>query len=209
MRISTTTLESFRLFMQPDQDWMSEDELIATINGVWTPNAAAQLGGAFGKVLETPARFVVAGGFQCQGYSFSAATMREPLALMDHRRGVFEAKAQKRYGACDVVAKADQLVGAHLFEHKTTGSTFNFEKYADSCQWRFMLDIFEAALVTYHVFLLDDHGNGVVEVRGIETFNLFPYADLHQDCEDLLQRFVSYVTAKGLDGVLRARQAAA
>ncbi len=208
MRISTTTIESFRLFMQPDQEWMTEESLIDTINGKFVPTPAVLLGSAFGKVLETPERFQVPGGFKCGDYTFSDATMVEPLKLMD-RRGVFEAKAQKRYGACDVVAKADQIIGAHLIEHKTTSSTFNFEKYADSCQWRFMVDIFEPLLVTYHVFCLDDHGNGVAEVKSIETFNLFPYAALHQDCCELLDRFVNYVTARGLDGLLRQRQSEA
>jgi hypothetical protein len=109
----------------------------------------------------------------------------------------------------DVVAKADHLYGAHLSEFKTTGSTFNFEKYADSCQWRFMVDIFAPLKVTYHVFLLDDHENGVAELKGIESFNLYPYAALHQDCCELLEKFVSYVTAKGLDGLFRDRQKAA
>lgn len=104
------------------------------------------------------------------------------------------------------MAVADQLVGAHLFEHKTTCSSFNFEKYAESCQWRFMVDIFEAIKVTYHVFLLDDHGNGVVELKGIESFNLYPYPQNHQDCCRLVEQFRAYVVAKGLDGLLRDRQ---
>lgn len=206
MRISTTTLESFRLWSDPEQDWMPEEELLATIRGEFKPNAAVLLGQAFGKVLETPARFQVPGGYRCGDYTFDDTTMAEPLALMDHDRGVFEAKAVKRYGDCDVVAKADQLVGAHLKEHKTTTGTFDFDKYAKSCQWRFMLEIFEAALVTYHVFRLDDHGNGVVELADINTFNLFPYAALHQDNCELLAKFKNYVTARGLDGLLRQRQ---
>lgn len=208
MRISTTTLESFRLFMQPDQEWMSEDDLLASIRGEFHTNPAIELGLSFGKVLEDPDRYQVPGGYRCRGYSFDEATIAPALAIID-RRGVFEAKAQRSYGACDVVAKADHILGAHLSEFKTTGSTFNFDKYAASCQWRFMVDIFQPLKVTYHVFLLDDHENGVAELRGIETFNLYPYAALHQDCSDLLGRFVDYVTAKGLDGLLRDRQKAA
>jgi hypothetical protein len=208
MRISTTTLESFRLFMQPDQDWMQEADLIATIEGKFTPTPAILLGQAFGRVLEDPDRYQVPGGYACNGYSFDEATMSPALAVID-RRGIFEAKGLKSYGPCDVVAKADHLLGAHLSEFKTTGSTFNFDKYEASCQWRFMVDIFQPLKVTYHVFLLDDHENGVAELRGIESFNLYPYAGLHGDCCDLLGRFVDYVTAKGLDGVLRERQKAA
>lgn len=205
MRISTTTLESFRLFMEPDQEWMTEQSLIDSIKGAFIPTPAVLLGKAFGTVLETPEPYRVSGGYRCGDYTFPEAVMAPCLDLMD-REGVFEAKAIKRYGDCDVVARADQLSGARLIEHKTTLSTFDFEKYADSYQWRFMVDIFEPALVTYHVFCLSESGNGVVDLRSIESFNLFPYAALHQDCCDLLAAFVSYVTAKGLDGFLRQRQ---
>ena len=73
-----------------------------------------------------------------------------------------------------------------------------------------MADIFQPARITYHVFCLYENAyNGVIELRGIETFNLYPYPELHQDCCDLLGRFVEYVKAKGLDGMLRERQSAA
>lgn len=212
MRVSCTTLESFRLFMQPDQDWMTEQSLIDTIRGKFVPTPAVLLGQAFGAVLERPDRFRVQGGYRVttrdgeHTYSFDDATMAPALALMDHRHGVFEAKGEKRYGDCTVVAKADQIVGARLIEHKTTCGTFDFEKYADSCQWRFMVDVFQPQSVTYHVFVLDDHENGVAEVKSIESFNLYPYAALHQDCCELLAQFRTYVIQRGLDRLLRDRQ---
>lgn len=192
--------------MQPDQDWMTEQALIDTITGKFEPTVPVLIGSAFGKVLEDPDRFKVPGGYRCGGYTFDEATMREPLALMDHRYGVFEAKGSRAYGPVDVVAKADQIVGAHLKEHKTTLGTFDFDKYAASCQWRFMADIFEPAKITYHVFLLEDHENGVVSLKGIESFDLYPYPGLHDDCCALLNRFVDYVTLKGFDALLRERQ---
>lgn len=210
MRISTTLIESFRLFMQPDQEWMTEESLIASICGQFVPTPAVRLGLAFGRVLEDPERYRVPLGYVFDDagfleYQFSPSTIDPCLALID-RRGVLEAKAAKRYGTVDVVAKADHLLGAHLSEFKTTSSTFDFDKYAASCQWRFYLDIFEAAVVTYHVFILDDHGNGVVTLKSIESFNLYPYPALHQDCVDLLAQFVAYVRAKGLDPLLLDRQ---
>lgn len=207
MRISATTLESFRLFMEPEQEWMTEQMLADTILGKFVPTGPVLIGSAFGKVLETPDDYAVAfKGYTCKGYTFDALEMRPALALMDHKLGVFEAKASRRYGDCDVVAVADQIVGTHLIEHKTTLGYFDFAKYADSYQWRFMADIFEPSKVTYHVFLLDDHENGVVGLRGIESFSLYPYLGLHDDCQALLDQFVTYVTAKGLDGYLRQRQ---
>lgn len=208
MRISTTTLESFRLWSNPDQDWMSEEELIQSIRGIWTPTPRVELGQAFGHVLEAPERFAVSGGYQHGRYFFSADMMAPALAVFD-RRGVFEAKATKQYGPHTVVAKADQLIGARIIENKTTLSGFNFDKYAESYQWRFMADIFEPEAITYHVFCLSEDTAGVTDLRSIETFNLFPYAACHEDCCALLSRFVEYVTFRGLDAHLNERQRAA
>lgn len=205
MRISCTTLESFRLFTSPDQEWMSEDEMLATIRGEFVPNAKVRLGKAFGQVLESPELYKVDGGYLSDGYQFSPEVMEPALSVFD-RRGVFEAKATKQYGPHTVVAKADQLLGGQLIENKTTLSTFTFDKYAESCQWRFMVDIFVPLVVTYNVFCLSESGSGEISLRGIETFNLYPYDGLHADCCDLLTEFVGYVTAKGLDGLLSERQ---
>ena len=207
MRISTTTLESYRLFME--QDWMREDDLLATIRGEFVPTHAVRLGQAFGAILETPDPFRVSGGYRVGDIALGDEVMAPALALIDRPRAVFEAKAVGRYGAHDVVAKADQLVGAHLIETKTTLSTFTFDKYAQSCQWRFMADIFQPSLVTYHVACLhEERSTGVISLRGIESFNLYPYAELRRDCEALVRAFTDYVTAKGLDGLLDERQAA-
>jgi hypothetical protein len=184
---------------------MSEDELRDSILGVWKPNHKVELGSAFGKVLEDPDRYAGPGGFQCGAFAFGRDVVEPCLAVID-RRGVFEAKASKAYGACDVIARADHLLGAHLSEFKTTLSTFDVTKYLDSYQWRFMADIFEPTLVTYHVFCLSEATNGVVDLRSIESVNLYPYVRLHDDCCALLREFVGYVTARGLDAHLRQRQ---
>lgn len=210
MRISATQLESFRLFME--QDWMTEDELAATIRGVFVPNHNVNLGTAFGRVLETPERYAASGGYRVvvngETFEFGEDVMAPCLDLID-RRGVFEAKAVQAYGPHNVSSKADHLLGAHLSEFKTTLSTFDFDKYANSVQWRFMADAFRPSRITYRVFCLSEAPNGVIGLRSIECFDLYPYAGLHQDCRALVEDFASYVEAKGLNGLLNARQEAA
>jgi hypothetical protein len=175
VRISTTTLESFRLFMEPDQEWMTEKTLIDTIRGEFVPNRGVLLGSGVRQGARGSRPYLVPGGYHVNhGFSFSEATMAPALAIID-RRGIFEAKREAAYGAVDVVAKADHILGAHLSEFKTTARR-STSTSTPSCQWRFMVDIFEPLKVTYHVFLLDDHENGVAELKGIETFNLYPYA---------------------------------
>lgn len=210
MRISATQLESFRLFMEPDQEWMTAADLEATIRGQFVPNHKVSLGLAFGYVLERPEQFAVPGGYRVQTggeiFEFGNDVMAEPMALIDRRRGVFEAKAVMAYGPHAVASKADYLIGAELHEFKTTVSSFDFDKYAQSVQWRFMADAMQPIKVVYHVFCLEEATNGVIGLRSIETFALYPYAELHEDCARLVREFADYVTAAGLADVLERRQ---
>lgn len=184
---------------------MSEDELIATIRGQFVPNHKVKLGLAFGQVLESPDRYRVRGGYKAGDFFFSDDTMNPALAEID-RRGIFEVKAQKSYGDCVVVCKADHMLGSHLSEFKTTLSNFDADKYTESCQWRFMADILQPSKITYRVFCLEEETTGPISLRSIETMNLYPYPALHSDCCDLVAEFAEYVTRKGLDGILRERQ---
>lgn len=209
MRIHATALDTFRLYMHPDNDWLTEQDVIDAVRFKCAPTPEMQLGIAFERVLQDPERYRVPHGFVCNGYTFSEATMAEPLELVDHQHGTFQVKTVTRYGVHEVVSKADHLQGARIREWKTTTSSFAFDKYAESFQWRYMLDGFEAALLTYDVFVLDDHGNGVAELKAIESFNVFPYPDLRADCERLLSEFVGFAEVRGLARELNERQATA
>lgn len=207
MRISATQLESFRLFLSGD--WMSADAFHASLTGTFAPTHAVALGTAFGKVLETPDAYRVPYGYRVEAhgetFEFGDDVMAEPLALID-RRGVFEAKAVKSYGPHDVSSKADHLFGAQLSEFKTTMGTFDFDKYAASCQWRFMADAFQPRRITYRVFCLSEAVNGVISLRGCESFDLYPYAGLSRDCAEMVHEFAAYVRAVGLQAVFETRQ---
>lgn len=207
MRISCTALEGFRLFIDPENDWFSEEKFIADLLGTGPVTPAMTFGSAFGKVLETPDTYRVEGGYQ-YGQQFLADDVMAPALVLMDRRGVYEAKATKDYGRCTVVACADQIVGEHLIEHKTTFGQFDIDKYLQSVQWRFMAEIFQPRWITYHVFCLSDAYDRL-ELRSIESFDVFPYATMHEECAALVDRFAAYVESKGLGALLRERQKAA
>src|ERR1043165_6305385 len=210
MRVSATLLESFRLYLT--EEWKTEASLIESIQGVFVPSPQMELGTAWHAVLETPDRFKVDGGYWLQhhgvDYRCDDATMAPLLALID-RRGVFEVKATTEVDGHTLVAQADLLAGATIHEFKTTLSTFDAEKYADSYQWRVMSLVFQPAQITYHVASLDDHGNSVVELKSLDSVNLYPYPGLEQDVRDLLRDFVGYVERKGLSEYVQRSHLAA
>jgi hypothetical protein len=205
-RVSATQLEQFRLFVT--DDWMTEQSLLDSLTGVFVPTPAVQLGHAYHAVLEAPTPYRVPGGYACEGFTFDDATMDPMLSLID-RRGVFEVKTTQPFGDVTLVAQADQLVGAHLYEFKTTGSPFSIDKYLDSIQWRVYALVFDPLAITYRVATLDDHGNGVVTLKDLNHLTLYPYAGIEQEVRSLVTRFVEFIRAKGLDELFRARQIAA
>jgi len=206
MRISATTLESFRLWQ--DGDWMREEDLIATIKGETVETEPMRRGTAYHAILEHPEpRRMLWGGYAYEGVEFEAPAIEEMLGRI--RRGVFEVKTTKTLlvpgaGPVTVVAKADHLTGLHIDEFKTT-EQFDAEKYLASYQWRVMALLFEAVSIAYHVAVVTTD-QGRYALKSIESFHVFPYAELETDVRALLKEFCHYVTVRGLDGILRERQ---
>ena len=198
-------LESWRLYTT--EEWFTDEKMIETVKGVVTPTPAMQVGRAYHAVLESPERYRVPHGYICDGYQFSNETMM-PMFVQIDRRGVFEVKATKDIDGVTLVAQADHLCGAELHEFKTT-TYFEADKYINSLQWRVMAWIFEPLVIRYHVASLDDHLNGVVECREVNSLTLYPYAELENDCRAVLREFVAYVRVKGLESPLAERQRAA
>jgi len=207
MRISTTALEAVRKYLDPANEWMTDDKVVSQLRGTEPMSWSRRRGAAFGRVLETPATYwrPELDGFVCDGVSFSLRTMADALSRMDYDRGAFEVKGTKRYGDHEVVAVADQIVGSTIFEHKTADS-FDIDRYLPSCQWRFLLDVLGGSALTYLVFLLKDVAENVVEVRGIESVTVFPYPGLSDECAELVRAFVDFATIRGLAPDLNARQ---
>jgi hypothetical protein len=206
LRVSATAVEAWRLFMAPENDWMSVTDLEAQILGRAPASPAMALGTAFGALIEHDGVVNAEGRYVSRGIAFDGASMRDVLARYD-RRGLFEVKGTKAYGDVLVVSKADQMLGAQLIETKTTLHGFDFEKYAASLQWRLMADMFAPAVVTYRVALLAEPEPCVFAVKELVQFDLFPYADLHRDCCAAVAGFREFVVARGLDQALRERQA--
>lgn len=213
MRIGTTQLEAFRLYMNPQNEWMTEAKLLQDLRGEFHPTSEMLLGLAFGRALEKPDRWrqpdgsyrvPVKGELGWVEYRFTAVMVDRALELLD-RRGTFEVRHEKEYDGWTVVAKLDQIIGTRINENKTTTGYFDFDKYAESCQWRFYLDIFGAATMTYNVFEIREPEPGEYKLGNVSTFNLFPYDAMHQDCLNLVRQFKEYVALRGLEPMLRER----
>jgi hypothetical protein len=216
LRVSATTLETFRRFLEPEQEYTTEDDVLTSIRRSAVETEAMRVGSAFDEVIERRAAFYVAevDGYVHRGCCFDRSEMERDVFPLYDDRGLFQVKDQGLYGDVLVVCKADQVVGGQVIETKTTLGTFDIEKYLVSAQWRLMADILKPLYLTYRVFLLkDEHPVAVGDVhaqrytvKGCEEFNVFPYVGLHEDCARLVGQFREWVEARGLVGELQAIQ---
>lgn len=211
MRISATLLESFRLLR--DSDFVSAEELEQSIKGVFVPRREMELGTAFHEILENPERCRRADGSYAHEAIVFPADVVEPCLPIFDRSGLWEVKGTKDYVLSPhrepvrVVCKADQVVGSRGIENKTKWGPFDVDRYQDSFQWRFYLDVLGLSSITYNVFLLTEYADGSFGHRGTETFTLYPYPELGRDCEALLREFVAYVERQGLGSYLERPEA--
>jgi hypothetical protein len=192
--------------MYLEEEWCTEDQLIKGIRGETVPTRAMALGRAFHAILEAPTRHAVPGGFRAGDFSFDDRTMA-PVWNLYPKHAVAEVKATMDLDGCTLVAQADALAGSTCWEFKTTDAySCDCERYMRSLQWRVLCLVFQPADVRYAIISVDDHENGVVELRWVESFTVYPYPALKDDVRALLESFKSYVTSKGLDEFLRERQ---
>jgi energy-coupling factor transporter ATP-binding protein EcfA2 len=201
LKIAVTTIESFRNYLNGT---IELEDLLKRIRGEFTPSRYMDLGSAFHDILEKaeerfiPERnvFKAKNGIE---FGFDVISLCYDKIVQD---APFEVKITKIYKIgeeeVEVVAKVDQLYGNYVIENKTCWGMFDFERYFNSCQWKYYLDIFEAERVYYNVFCLSDKVDGI-ELRNIEQFSFNSYPDLRDDLNELLTDFVKFIHSKKLE----------
>jgi len=201
LRITVTTIESFRNYLNGS---IELEDLLKRIRGEFTPSRRMELGSAFHDILEkAEERFIHERNvFKAKnGIEFDFDVIA-PCYEKIVQGTTFEVKITKIYKIgeeeVEVVAKVDQLYGNYIIENKTCWGTFDFERYFNSCQWKYYMDIFEAERVYYNVFCLSDKVGGI-ELRDIEQFSFNSYPDLREDLNKLLTNIVKFIHSQKLE----------
>ena len=196
IRISTTTLESFRRVVETE--YGDETELIASIKGQVKPTWQMEAGTAWGESIQ-------AGENTWKGYQFAKDDIADARKLLGP--GLWEVKGTRRFDIyqlpVEVVAKVDHIRGDDIQENKAKFSPADSRDYESSLQWRFYLAVHEAASVRYNLFSIGERdGDGFWPLRGILSFSFFPYVSLEADCRRWVSRFVGWAADRQLLGFL-------
>lgn len=208
IRVSSTTLESFRRVVE--YDYGDERELIDSILGKPYPVRWQMAAGqAWHSVLEHPVRtghISLRDGLPVQmhrsgGYLFDGSDVYQAGRIIGP--GLWEVKASKILDVwgvpVTVVAKADHVHGLILQDNKTKFSPADPRDYEPSLQWRLYCLIHGAAVFRYLLWSFADPDDvGHCRLKDVTTFKLWPYVGLEQDCRAWLGRFLDWCHAHRL-----------
>jgi|CXWL01.1.fsa_nt_gi hypothetical protein len=210
LRISVSTLQAFNLLRS--EEWMTDRKFLEQLDGVFVRTPEMAMGESLHAILEAPELYRPEGDpprYTANGISWPAEIVGECLTYATPG-GTREVNGYHDAGdvlghRVTVSARADQILGAGIHEHKTKWKAFDYDGYADSYQWRWYLLVFGAAFVRYNVFAMADLERGL-EFRGCSRFTFHPYDGLEADCAKNLRDLVEYATDRGLLGYLAANR---
>lgn len=149
---------------------------------------AMRKGTAFHKALETIADGWEGTEIRSGEYRF-VFTCDVEIALPRTR----ELRRGKDYGGIIISGQADGIGGRAIIDHKTT-SHFDSEKYLESWQHKFYLDIFDGDQFTWYGWEMKEieEGSKAYEVFGFHKLTQYRYPGLEEDCRRLALDFKAF-----------------
>lgn len=189
--LRASTVDSFRLYSEPDNDLISTEEMDARLLGESSTNEAMALGTAFHEA--------VAG-------TYVGAIIFDPESLEQARLGLEHATPEV-YGSTvldidgtpvQLTGHTDWLLGMDMLELKTSRKPIPLDRYADSMQWRCYCEIFGIERVTYRLVQLDEKSDGTIYAKSIDDVLVWRYPKLREDVVKCLRALLRYAEARGL-----------
>lgn len=219
--VRATTVESFRLYSDPDFDFISAEEMESRLRGIETDvsdeaRARMDRGTAFHAAVEGAAIFddVVADDdvtVEVDGYTFAAsAIVRARVGLRDAVPEVEGSTIVDVDGVpVQLTGHADWLRGLDMVEFKTSDKPIPADRHAESMQWRIYCLIFGVERITYrHVQLASDRA-GVLYARAMDDVVLYRYPKLRSDIVMCLRGLLAFASVRGCLDAMRINGRAA
>lgn len=232
--VRVTTIEAFRRYIEQSEYAnyeITEQSVIDSITGVFTGNSYTHIGQAFHKIVEegtSQCEKVDAGertflyygkeqkelipcgrAFDIEGNKVILDVPQCKVALEyrnEHPDAFHEIRLYKDFGDAVVTGCADMIDGIEIRDIKTKYSTPSDADYINSCQWKFYLQLFNADVFHFDLFVFegydkDKHG---YDVRGLPLkshnppITCYRYEGMEKDNERLLHQFLEWVEFRGL-----------
>lgn len=232
--IRVTQIEAFRKYIE-QSDYanyeITEQSVIDSITGEFKGNEYTRIGTAFHRIVEEGTSqcekipsgertFLYYGkeqkepvpsgrSFDVEGYKvlMDVPQCKTALAYRNEYPDAFhEIRLYKDFGNAMITGCADMIDGVEIRDIKTKYSSPTDTDYTNSCQWRFYLQLFNADVFHFDLFVFegydkDKHG---YDVRGLPlkryepSITCYRYDGMEQDNMNLLNSFLEWAEHRGL-----------
>lgn len=179
--VRVTNLDAFRIWK--GTEGLGMDWLMTRLKDETEPSDAMRAGTALHKALENAAE-MECGSLVSGDYRFDFNCECQVIIPT-----VKECEFRKEYGDIEVVGHVDGLLGKRVTDYKST-ETFDPDRYMESYQWRFYLDMSGCDEFWYQVFVIKPFGPPMsYSVRETHLLKQYRYPEQHADCERLVDDF--------------------
>lgn len=196
MRVSVTTLDAFYRYINGDE-YISYEDIINRILRKDVSSRAMEIGSAFHGALEIlPDETESIERLEKDGITFSFADDIEYIIQPKIR----EVKTEYELNGFTIVGVADAIYGDTVIDHKTT-SRLDLDRYHDSLQWRFYLQMFNANRFMYQIFQIevDKEDENKYTVNSIDRISFYRYPEMEAENERLITEFSYFVKQIGIE----------
>lgn len=205
-RVSVTTLEKFRRYMNEVSSFDTEESLIESIKGIFMGNDKTMVGGAFHKIIEGDYKNVK-GRVVADDVSFTKEQANVALTYkVQHKFMIHEISMRKiyetNYFPIQVSARTDGTEGLNVRDAKTKFRSPDYQEYIDSSQWKFYLDMLETNTFYYDLFEVKNFPESLhhpivlpkeVEFIPHEPLQCIRYETMLPDIMKILNDFLDYM----------------
>lgn len=229
--VRVTQLEKFRRFISGDYELETEQNVIDCITQEFTGNEYTRIGTAFHSIVETDKPICEKIPAGERSFLYYGKERKEPVpcgrrfdidgfgvildvkqckVAMDYRNeyinAFHEIRLYKDFGDAMITGCADMIDGVEIRDIKTKYSYPSDMDYINSCQWRFYLELFNANVFHFDLFVFDGykkdkHG---YDVRGLPLERYSPaitcyrYNGMERDNKNLLHSFLEWTEYRDL-----------
>jgi hypothetical protein len=193
--VRASTLESYRLYIDPDCNFVSTEEMEERLLDQADEERVEDLSDP--RDVGTAFHETVAG-------TYVGAAIFEQETIDAARRGLDGALAEIEGSVVldvggvlvRVTGHADWLRGLDLWDFKTSAKPIAPDNHVDSMQWRCYCLIFGVERVTYRLVHLDEGRDGFY-AKAIDDVVMYPYPQMHEDVVRCLHALLAFATLRG------------
>lgn len=229
--IRVTQLESFRRYMSGEYSYVTEQDVIDNITKKFEGNDYTRIGTAFHSIVETGSPHCFKEPEGVRHFTYYKKDKTEPVpkgrrfvfdegeAILDipqckvalkyrneHPGAFHEVREYKDFGDAVITGCADMIDGLEIRDIKTKYGPVSDKDYIDSCQWQLYLELFEADVFHFDLFVFEGYNKDKHkgDVRGLKltpyepAITCYRYPEMEDKNHALLREFLKWVEMREL-----------